>query len=77
MSYYSENILLPIAKALACLVTNVLSHTARLPRHFHARAHTLLFTIKRVISLDLTGHSVCMTLDVTFPAIVKIVFAVQ
>lgn len=71
MSCYSENMLLPIAKALACLVTNIPSHTARLSRLYNTGACTLLFTIKRIISLDLTGHSVCMTLDVTFPAMVK------
>lgn len=63
--------LLAIAKAFAYLVTNIPSDTARLSRCYNARACTLLFTIKRVIFLDLTGHSVCMTLNVTFPAMVK------
>lgn len=31
MSGYSENMLLPIPKACAYLVTNIPSHTARLP----------------------------------------------
>lgn len=60
--------LLAIAKALAHPVTNIPSHTGRLPGCYNARARTLLFTIKRVISLDFTGHSVCVTLGVSFPA---------
>lgn len=71
MSGYSENMPLPFPKAYACLVTNIPSHTARLPCNYNARACTSLLMIRYVISLGLTGHSVCMTFDVNFPTMVK------
>lgn len=62
MSGYSENMLLPIPKTHACLVTNIPSHIARLPCSYNAGACTSLFMIRCVISLGLIQHSVCMTM---------------
>jgi len=68
---YSESMLLPIPTAHACLVTHASTHTARLPCSYDARVCNSLFMIRCVISLVLAGHSVCMTLGVNFPAVVK------
>lgn len=61
MSGYAENMLLPIPKAHACLVTNIPSHTARLPCSCSARAQgTHFFVYDQMCNFPQPHWAFCM-----------------